>query len=257
MRVFSVSACASIVLAVLICALGGADAFAARDATPTELDQFAAALSAAGNVRTCTDGTPATGAQLAGLVSTVDGAWGKSSRNDLGAMCGIGNAFNLMHVESGIWVFRGILDRYVYCADLPVVPSAVMADLSFTCLPTPAGVALGSPNAYPYGKGFGVVKPHTVTVGGEFAIVVSHIHWRHWGQSVATGQGSSPIVRYSDGITYKKHGRVKLKAFEKIACGPGGQLGYSKLKARIVKRPGGRLGKWFVFGSDNNCIQST
>jgi hypothetical protein len=55
--------------------------------------------------------------------------------------------------------------------------------------PTPQ---LGGPS--PRLAGFGVVRPAEIYLGGDPTSRVTHIHWKHWGSSEASGSGESVWV---------------------------------------------------------------
>jgi hypothetical protein len=105
-------------------------------------------------------------------------------------------------------------------------------------------VVLGSKRFAPSGYGFGKARPKTFFNGGAPSGLVKRIHWKGWGTRSARGRGLTSIYKPNGGY-YKKPGRIKLHAFGIGPCTKHGPRAYRHLRVRIVKRPGGRYGRWF------------
>ena len=133
--------------------------------------------------------------------------------------------------------------------------AAISATGSRTDESTTNQIVLGSPNyAGKYGRGWGDVKPKRIDNGGVPSGVVVKIHWRRWGSAVALGRGQTYIYKPRGGY-YKKRGAIKLRASRRGTCpGTNGQRAYTRLRARVVKRPGGKFGRWFSWaGTKDIC----
>jgi hypothetical protein len=101
---------------------------------------------------------------------------------------------------------------------------------------------LGSKSfAAPYGAGFGKAEPEAIFNGGDPNGEVREITWTGWGNPTAIGYGRNPIFKPQGGY-YRKPARIELRATKLGNCGK--QAAYTRLEARVPKRPGGKLGKW-------------
>ncbi|MFA4927050.1 MAG: hypothetical protein WC558_00930 [Patulibacter sp.] len=109
-------------------------------------------------------------------------------------------------------------------------------------------VVLGVPGLMgEHAIGWGTVKPREIYNGGVPSGSIRKITWRRWGTRTAYGSGMTPIYSPRGGY-YTTLGRARLRAYDRGSCTPGGPLVYRKLKVRTVEKPGGRLGKWFLWG---------
>ncbi|EHN10501.1 hypothetical protein PAI11_26080 [Patulibacter medicamentivorans] len=120
--------------------------------------------------------------------------------------------------------------------------------------PASAGtIVLGNAAYAPNGSGFGTAKPRVIFNGGAPSGRVERIRWTGWGHRIATGRGYTPIYRPEGGY-YRRLGRIQLRASGRGTCPGTSQRAYLKLRARVVSKPGGRLGKWFSWsGSRTIC----
>lgn len=79
-----------------------------------------------------------------------------------------------------------------------VIAGLVVFALALVSVPTALAAqglpVLGSSHAFPNGKGFGVVQPRTVYLGGDPTGQVSKLRWQQWGSSkiIGFGQGWCP-----------------------------------------------------------------
>lgn len=245
----------SVVLALVVAgAVAGfmvTPAFASRPATGSEVEQFSAALRQADSWRKCADGTPATAEQLSAIVSDVDVNWARVIRSDEGSACGLGEGRDLMHVVNGVWTYVTSVSGFNYCAAVdPGLPIDVGLDLGY-CQATPPGVRLGASGLFPNGEGWGEIRPSTVFNGGVPSGLVWHIRWRNWGGRVASGRGITSIYKPRGGY-FRRSARIELRASNIGACQLGGQRTYRRLSARVPRRPGGRLGGWFLWAGQSD-----
>lgn len=114
---------------------------------------------------------------------------------------------------------------------------------------------LGSSSFYaPHAKGFGTAHPSTISNGGDASGVVTNIVWQDWGGETATGNGLNSIFKPNGG--YFPHPvRIDLRAQHLGRC--AGQLVYRQLRVRLPRKPGGPLGKWFLWsGAKSLCAKS-
>ena len=101
----------------------------------------------------------------------------------------------------------------------------------------------------PYGEGWGTAHPRRIDNGGVPSGIVSRIRWRHWGADRAFGRGLTSIYRPRGGY-YKRPGRIVLRAQRLARCRSGGRPAYTRLRYRIVRRPGGPIvGPWRSWAS--------
>jgi hypothetical protein len=128
------------------------------------------------------------------------------------------------------------------------VPAGAVAD----------SIVLGAAAYAPNGSGFGTAEPGEIFNGGVPSGRVERIRWRGWGHAVARGTGRTPIYRPEGGY-YRELGRIELRASGRGHCpGAAGQRAYKRLRARVVSRPGGKLGKWFSWsGTATICSFET
>jgi hypothetical protein len=105
--------------------------------------------------------------------------------------------------------------------------------------------------AAPDGKGFGTAEPAEIFNGGDPSGSVRQIEWSGWGNPSAIGYGLNPIFKPHGGY-YRKAARIELRATGLGKCGK--RAAYTKLEARVPKKPGGKLGKWFSWtGAKTIC----
>lgn len=131
-----------------------------------------------------------------------------------------------------------------------LVGSQVGAIAHVTTLPP-----LGSRVFYaPHAKGFGTAHPSTISNGGDPSGVVTKIAWKAWGGQTAIGYGLNSIFKPNGGY-YPRPVRIELRAQHLGRC--AGQLVYRQLDVRLPAKPGGPLGKWFLWsGAKNLCAKS-
>jgi len=114
----------------------------------------------------------------------------------------------------------------------------------------PAKIALGAKAFAPMGTGFGTTKPKEIFNGGDPSGLVQNISWKHWGSATATATGKTSI--------FKPHGyypqlvAAELRASNLGHCTAHGPLAYRRLEAREPSRPGGPLGKWFLWSGQKS-----
>jgi hypothetical protein len=116
------------------------------------------------------------------------------------------------------------------------------------------GVVLGSKNFLPYGEGWGSVRPHRISNGGDLSGLITHVHWRSWGGQVARGRGLNSIFKPSGGY-YKHPVHIKLKATNKGRCTSRGPVAYRRLSFRSPKKPGGHLGPWRLWSGQHSICK--
>ncbi|MBS1888226.1 MAG: hypothetical protein JSU06_13670 [Actinobacteria bacterium] len=137
-----------------------------------------------------------------------------------------------------------------------LLPLALVLCALAAALAASAGAAanpvLGSKAfAAPYGKGFGTAEPTEIFNGGDPSGLVTKIKWTGWGNPSAIGYGLNPIFKPHGGY-YPKPARIELRATKLGHC--GSTAAYTRLEARVPKRPGGKLGKWFSWaGAKTLC----
>ncbi len=243
-------------IATILLLLAPSAAIAARSATDGELAAFLSALAAAGSKNECEDGTPVGTQHLQGLVSEIDPNWASAGRSNAGASeCGLGAGKDLFHNVGGTWTWVTKVGGVNYCgAVAPSLPRNVAKDLAF-CITPPAGVVLGNGAFAPNGQGWGEFMPSTVFNGGDPTGLATHIRWRHWGHRLATGKGVTSIYKPGGGY-YRRKGRIDLRASRIGICEAGGPRAYRRLMVRIPARPGGPLGKWFLWSGARDLCQS-
>lgn len=112
-------------------------------------------------------------------------------------------------------------------------------------------VVLGKKHLLRYGIGWGTAHPRLIFNGGDPSGRAWHLVWNDWGTSVAHARGLTWIFRPIGGY-YRKPGAIELRASHLGRCTPHGPPAYLFLQARVVKRPGGRLGHWFAWGGSKS-----
>jgi len=114
---------------------------------------------------------------------------------------------------------------------------------------------LGSSVFYaPQAKGFGTAHPSTISNGGDPSGIVTRIRWKGWGSPTAIGYGLNSIFKPNGGY-YPRLVRIELRAQQLVRC--EGKLVYRQLSVRLPARPGGPLGKWFLWsGAKSLCAKS-
>jgi hypothetical protein len=112
---------------------------------------------------------------------------------------------------------------------------------------------LGSKNFWPgdADRGFGRAHPRRIFNGGDLSGLVHHITWSHWGAKRSYGWGKTYIFK-PDGGYYRHAVRAKLRAGNLGHCHPHSHLAYRHLEVREPRKPGGRLGPWFVWSGRNS-----
>lgn len=111
---------------------------------------------------------------------------------------------------------------------------------------------LGSKSfAAPYGAGFGMPEPEAIFNGGDPNGEVREIKWTGWGNPSTIGYGRNPIFKPGGGY-YNSPARIELRATKLGKCGK--KAAYTRLEARVPKRPGGKLGRWQLWaGAKTIC----
>ncbi|HVC08196.1 MAG TPA: hypothetical protein VND98_11510 [Solirubrobacterales bacterium] len=113
------------------------------------------------------------------------------------------------------------------------------------------GVVLGSKSFAFKGAGWGTEKPAKIFNGGDPSGLVTQIHWKHWGEVVALGQGRNSIFKPKGGY-YPHQVTIKLRASVIGTC--GGRRAYTRLYASEPSRPGGPFGPWRLWsGAKSIC----
>lgn len=112
-------------------------------------------------------------------------------------------------------------------------------------------VVLGSKAFELHGSGWGTAEPSEIFNGGDPSGLVTEIHWHGWGGAVATGYGLNSIFKPEGGY-YPQPVRIELRASGLDHCGI--DPAYTRLQARVPKRPGAPLGPWFLWsGAGTIC----
>lgn len=134
--------------------------------------------------------------------------------------------------------------------------SVAFAILAFTTNASAAArVELGEAGQYgSFGEGWGEVAPSRIYNGGVPSGLATNIRWRNWGAPVATGAGLTSIYRPEGGYYPGRH-RIELRALRRSSC-DGVIRAYTRLLARVPSRPGGPLGRWFLWGGDRSICTS-
>jgi hypothetical protein len=146
----------------------------------------------------------------------------------------------------------GVRVGAVRCAILLVVAVSLSVGMASSAWAGPP-VVLGSASWAPDGQGFGTAHPRMLFNGGDPSGEVSDIHWSGWGHRTAFGVGEHPIFKPGGGY-YSQPVRARLHAVALGRCYPGGPLAYRRLYVRDPVRPGGPLGKWYLWsGSSTLC----
>jgi hypothetical protein len=105
--------------------------------------------------------------------------------------------------------------------------------------------------AAPFGAGFGMAEPEAIFNGGDPNGEVREITWTGWGNPAAIGYGRNPIFKPHGGY-YRALARIELRATKLGKCGK--RAAYTRLEARVPKRPGGKLGGWQLWaGAKTIC----
>jgi hypothetical protein len=115
-------------------------------------------------------------------------------------------------------------------------------------------LVLGSSDyAGEYGRGWGKVRPKRIYNGGVPSGLVVKIRWRRWGHPVARGRGLTSIYKPEGGY-YRKRGAIQLRASHRGTCPGTERRAYTRLRVRVVVRPGGKFGRWFWWsGTQDIC----
>jgi hypothetical protein len=136
--------------------------------------------------------------------------------------------------------------------------SAAAAFLALASVSWAAGqrVVLGSRAfAGPHGAGWGTARPSEIFNGGDPSGLVTHIHWASWGGASALGSGKNAIFKPQGGY-YRQLATIQLRATDEGRCTATGPLAYKKLYVRVPSRPGGPLGKWFLWSGAKSLCRS-
>jgi hypothetical protein len=112
-------------------------------------------------------------------------------------------------------------------------------------------VVLGSADFAPNGHGFGTAHPSRIYNGGDSNGLVRKIHWQDWGEARALGEGRGYQFKPQGGY-YRHTVTVQLRASHIGHCSGDSGGAYTKLKARMQKKPGGRFSRWFAWGGSSS-----
>jgi hypothetical protein len=105
------------------------------------------------------------------------------------------------------------------------------------------------------GSGFGTARPKTIFNGGDPSGLVEHLTWSHWGSRTTTAIGKTAIFKPGGGY-YPGLVRAELRATRLGHCSARGPAAYTRLEARVPSRPGGPLGKWFLWSGEKSiCVR--
>jgi hypothetical protein len=120
--------------------------------------------------------------------------------------------------------------------------------LGVACVGAAGGDAASPPvlgaKAYaPNGTGFGTAHPKQFHNGGDPSGLVTHIAWKRWGTSSASGTGKNALFKPEGGY-YATPATIKLKAYDLGTCPGSKRRAYRRLKYRVPDKPGGELGPW-------------
>jgi hypothetical protein len=131
--------------------------------------------------------------------------------------------------------------------------------LSFSAVIANAGdgeVVLGK--QYLRGKydiGWGTAHPSVIDNGGVPSGKAWNLWWSNWGAASATAHGLTWLYRPNGGY-YRKPGAIELRAYRLGRCEPGGKPAYTRLAGRVAVRPGGPLGRWFLWGGSGTICRT-
>jgi hypothetical protein len=104
-----------------------------------------------------------------------------------------------------------------------------------------------------YAAGWGEAAPAVVSNGGASASgTIYGIHWSTWGGKVAVGRGLHPTFKPRGGY-YRRPVVIELRASQVRSCKPGRPFVYTRFTVRDQVRPGGPMGKWYVWAR-NMCV---
>jgi len=118
-------------------------------------------------------------------------------------------------------------------------------------------VTLGSKKFYaPNSTGFGTVKPAKIFNGGDPSGYVTKIVWTSWGGAQASGHGLNAVNKPNGGY-YATLVTIDLKPQDRGTCPGSSQLVYRQLLVREPSRPGGSVGKWFLWSNAHNLCSSS
>jgi hypothetical protein len=107
-------------------------------------------------------------------------------------------------------------------------------------------IVLGNKNLVNGGKGWGAAHPARIFNGGDPSGQAWNLRWRNWGAARTDAVGLAYISRPNSGY-YATPGAIEFQAYRVGHCKAGGPLAYTRLRARVVSRPGGPLGQWFAW----------
>ena len=138
-----------------------------------------------------------------------------------------------------------MLSRRFVASCCAVLIGAVLATVSAASAAKPT-LVLGKTHLLTYGIGWGTAHPRLIYNGGDPSGKAWHLAWRSWGASSAYARGLTWIEPPGGG--YHGKGTIELRASRIGRCTPHGPRAYTYLQARVAQRPGGRLGRWFVWG---------
>jgi hypothetical protein len=117
------------------------------------------------------------------------------------------------------------------------------------------GVVLGSKHFTSTSKGFGTMKPHSFSNGGDASGFVYDIHWHHWGRPSARGRGLNPIFKPHGGY-YRQPGHIQLKAFRIGRCPGSNRRAYTRLSVRVSRTPNAPIhGHWHSWAPSGNICK--
>ena len=165
------------------------------------------------------------------------------------ARCPNADGTVVLHLEGGAWKQIAAGSDFGFCP-IKGVPSAISREFDLCRPVTPGSYVLGSFSFAPNGKGFGTSKPRTIYNGGVPSGLVTQIRWRNWGSARATGIGKNAIYKPGGGY-YARKATIHLRATRRGRCPNADRPAYRRLEARLPSRPGGKLGRWFLWAGAN------
>lgn len=112
---------------------------------------------------------------------------------------------------------------------------------------TSSSVVLGAKHRLLGGVGWGSAHPSRIFNGGDPSGEAFGLTWKSWGSSTATARGLTWVFMPRGGY-YRKPLPIELRASKIGRCARGGPLAYTRLQARVVVKPGGTFGHWFLWG---------
>lgn len=116
-------------------------------------------------------------------------------------------------------------------------------------------VLLGSKDFIVWGGiGFGTAHPSKLVVGGDPAVMITHIRWHGWGRPETLGIGDYAVPHFGRGGSYyRRPFRADLRASGIGRCRPNGPRAYMVLKVKVALEPGQRPSWYQANGRHGLC----